>query len=175
MYLTLCGRLQWTIKLQNVLQLNFYYHIFIIVLLQSFVTVVENLYCEQFLWPKLGVILLPDLQKTTRFCPKFQPSSYTCVGFIAEKIQYVVYWQLLLLLARKGPFLVCYYCTAKIAQLWTISVKNFIHASLYFSRWVDNWNSITFNGRSHWLVCFYWRHGKGVDVCQLLSNIYLVV
>jgi hypothetical protein len=57
MYLTQSGRLQRTTKLQNVLQLNFYYHIFVIVLLQSFVTVLDNLYSEQFYEQSWGVVL----------------------------------------------------------------------------------------------------------------------
>jgi hypothetical protein len=86
MYLTQSGRLQRTTKLQNVLQLNFYYHISVIVLLQSFVTVLDNLYSEQFYEQSWGVVLLPEVQKTTRFCPNFQ-SSCICIGFIAEKIR----------------------------------------------------------------------------------------
>jgi hypothetical protein len=35
-------------KTAKVLQLNFYHQIFVIVLLQSFVTMLENLYCEQY-------------------------------------------------------------------------------------------------------------------------------
>ena len=89
MYITLCGDCNKLHNCKNVLQLNFYCHIFVTVLLQSFGTVPENFYCEQFYEQSWGVVLLPGLQKTTRFCPNFQPSSYTCIGLIGAKIRYM--------------------------------------------------------------------------------------
>ena len=71
MCLTQSGRLQRTTKLQNVLQLNFYYHIFVIVLLQSFLTVLDNLYSEQFYEQSWGGRLVARLTENHKILPQF--------------------------------------------------------------------------------------------------------
>ena len=58
-------------ELQNVLQLNFYYHIFVIVLLQSFVTVLDNLYIEQFYEQSWGGRLVARLKENHKILPQF--------------------------------------------------------------------------------------------------------